>query len=689
MKNTPANHFESPFGRPQASHLTEDEIRKGYFSLPNTTFDVDTGSMAFTSRRGGGKTHVIRKSYLDLKRAMPGSIVEYESTAYSTEYALDDLKQYSGNDLQNHLRIVWEIVLALRVAGLYLDAITRGHGSMTKAERRNFRHQLNSLIQSANVQPDPNMDTAAIYSQILPKLQKKHMVQQYLESFNRRNLVAFLGRAVRTTIYLFLDDTDEEYHHSPSFWNSNLASLFETISYLRSALPHVHIVTAVRREVCDFLVNANPNATRIAAMDNVKDIVWTRDTLRMFFENKIRRLPPETRLFRGENTGLLKSFLGTNTMLNNTVGVEETTFDYLLRHTQYRARDLVNMGNDIWLEFQTWLATKQNRFSEDNIRDCIRAGVEVGSGQIAKEIVSDCNSAIYDLAGRNVGPNVADRLLRALGSNVVTKEVLEDERRNLAATTPELAKVDPYDQLAYWGLLGWIKQLGRGRFVQKFNIESRRMEARINELPDSELYFVHPVIYDLPGFRESIHIDSRFIVGHDYPLDKKFLRSGATTTPSDTELRGPYRLHWTERQIFDVYGSVFTLSAREHALLKALFDTADGVDCVPYEDLYSAILASEVGYRGGKIRLRSTAEQNAARHDVQQAVRAFRARAARRGVPRRSLIENKANIGYRRGGGWHATKPLLDRQHGYVHLFRDSPDQPDPASTEDGTSDPH
>ena len=100
---TSSRHATSePFGRPYASQMSLEEVAEGFCDMPNMQFSIRSGSFAFTSRRGGGKTHLLRKMFLELKNRS-GDECEYEPMSLTTEDLLQDLRQYSRTDLSQHL----------------------------------------------------------------------------------------------------------------------------------------------------------------------------------------------------------------------------------------------------------------------------------------------------------------------------------------------------------------------------------------------------------------------------------------------------------------------------------------------------------------------------------------------------------------------------------------------------------
>ena len=121
-----------PFGKPHAAELNLNEIKEQFFHIPNMQFAFSknqksiSGSFAITSRRGGGKTHLLRKIYADYLENNPEPLVKYEGMTLSTDFILDDVRHYHGRELNIHLYRIWRMVFGLRIVGLYYHALRQG-----------------------------------------------------------------------------------------------------------------------------------------------------------------------------------------------------------------------------------------------------------------------------------------------------------------------------------------------------------------------------------------------------------------------------------------------------------------------------------------------------------------------------------------------------------------------------------
>jgi hypothetical protein len=390
------------------------------------------------------------------------------------------------HELKYHLKNIWEMVLAIRIAGIFHEAINEG---MLKLERTNEKETLRALekwVENAGMTIGISKSTAAIYNNLINIFSRRHYGEKdFLPHFNRREFIAFL-KGINLTAYLLIDDTDDSYHESPSFWDINLACLYETIMFFRKELPKVHIVIAMRREVYDYIQHNNPNWTRIAGRDNVKDIVWTDDLLKHFFEKKLSKLPRSFFLSKNVEDNPIYRFFGKKSIKNMMVpGGEEDIFKYILRHTFYRARDFIYMGNEIWSKIKGVEGRNSNDFSGTAVQDMVRQGVALAAKALAEEIISECDAVIRDFV-RIILPwqNPSLYLLCSLKKNVFSRI---DFHETLVKIQNECPEVDPsllYNILAKWGLIGWASRtVYKDQKIQRFNFETSPNEPKIRELP--------------------------------------------------------------------------------------------------------------------------------------------------------------------------------------------------------------
>ncbi|MCP3981063.1 MAG: hypothetical protein GY716_17335 [bacterium] len=643
MSNRETAPIELPFGRPFASQMSGDEVRDGFCNMPNMQFSIQSGSLAFTSRRGGGKTHMLRKLYYD-RRSSGIKLCEYEPMCLSTEFSLPELQAIDDDRLPKHLKVVWETVLALRVARVIADGL-RDSG-LDRAARKAFMDGLEERLKEAGISLDQLSRTASIFNEVLPRLSHQYRARRWLlDKFNRREFIEHL-KNVDVTAYLFLDDADDEYHDSPSFWNVNLTSFYHAISFLRRELPKIHIVTAMRREIYDHMQHEDPNWTRIAGPDNVKDIVWDIHSLRSLFEWKIQALPPEMVRFGTSDDPWVTRLLGLGEVTaTQSPCPPEPIFEYICRHTFYRARDLIYMGNSLWHQLRG--ATRNEK--PESLAEKLRAGVANAAGMIAREVTSESDAVLQDLAPNNELDRLPPTtyLLTRLRRNIVTREQLGEARAEVKEQVPALAALNPYDVLCYWGLLGWAGKDGK----QKFNFETSANAPRTMVRPKSELYFIHPAVYDLPDILGGIDIVYNHTVGHGYDVPpKSCVRTGSNHAKFVAE--PPYRLDWQMPRIVDVERNSIPVTPEQHVMLKSLFDITD-LKVVPYGTLAKVLQRHRYG---------AVDESQCMRKDIEQVLRRFRKIGRQFGiVDKYALVRTVHRKGIERGAEWHPKQPVMNR----------------------------
>jgi hypothetical protein len=238
-------------------------------------------------------------------------------------------------------------------------------------------------------------------------------------------------------------------------------------------------------------------------------IEYTRDDLEKIFLKNIDITASE-RLVDPDNADAMLRLVGeTNKAVDHRfVSKPERVFDYFLRHTLYRPRDLMFIGGEI-------VKIDPRQRSAQAIRDAVDTAT--------KTIV---DSIFGEMRPFFTVPN-REMLLRRIEANVLTLDQLNEVSDAYIADIGDGTSRDlggevgsPFSVLHKLGLLGTVRlEFGnQGRRRQCF---LQPTEIQINndpDLPVSEYYLIHPAldqsIYERSAGKFTRGYDTRNIIGN-------------------------------------------------------------------------------------------------------------------------------------------------------------------------------
>lgn len=347
---------------------------------------------------------------------------------------------------------------------------------------------------------------------------------------------------INTQIVFFIDNVDEYFrpvledhsagssgrqslyrNRSNAVWSLAQIALASVAYELEKANHHIKIYCTIRHEAFLRMPEVENDAFQISG--RCTKIEYTRDDLENIFLKNID-ITPKDRLVAADNPDAMARFVGETNMLveHRFISRPERIFDYFLRHTLYRPRDLMFIGGEV---------VKIN--PKERSAQAIRAAVDAATKTIAESIFGEMRPFL-------AVPN-RELLFKRIETNVLTMEQLgeisEAYLANLgygAQRDPEGDGGHPFSILHKLGLLGTVRpEFGnQGRRLQCF---LQPTEIRINndpELPLSEHYLIHPAldqsIYERSAGKYSRGYDTRNIIGNQLewedPISYSFVFKG-------------------------------------------------------------------------------------------------------------------------------------------------------------------
>lgn len=193
-------------------------------------------------------------------------------------------------------------------------------------------------------------------------------------------------------ITLYVDSLDREFDSAPSYWMRTqeglLSALLDLINSDRFGA-RLHTTITVRDMVISSIMRSS-HASKILDTGYVRTLNWDPASLGTLLVEKARLLPrsmmckPEL-----QRSDPVESWLGFSTVANVVRGVDENVTDYLIRHSRFIPRDIVDVGNAICLDIESSPAS----FTQERFRQIVsRMAQKFGREQLyisAQEIAAD------------------------------------------------------------------------------------------------------------------------------------------------------------------------------------------------------------------------------------------------------------------------------------------------------------
>jgi hypothetical protein len=366
------------------------------------------------------------------------------------------------------------------------------------------------------------------YKYIINIIAKSNAVFPY---FNRIN----------TQIVFFIDNVDEYFrpvledrsarasgrhslyrNRSNAVWSLAQIALASVAYELEKTNHHIKIYCTIRHEAFLKMPEVESDAFQISG--RCTKIEYTRDDLEKIFLKNIE-ITAKDLLVDSDSTDAMLRLVGEDNKLvdHRFVAKLEPIFDYFLRHTLYRPRDLMFIGGEI---------VKIN--PSQRSADAIRAAVDTATKTIVNSIFGEMRP-FFSVPNREL-------LFKRIEANVMNLDQLEEISEAYVADLGNEVSRDADEEIGYpfsvlhkLGLLGTVRlEFGnQGRWLQRFLQPTEIQISNDTELPVSEYYLVHPAldqsIYERSaGFTRGY--DTRNIIGNqlqwEEPISYSFVLKG-------------------------------------------------------------------------------------------------------------------------------------------------------------------
>ena len=357
----------------------------------------------------------------------------------------------------------------------------------------------------------------------------------------RSNAVFPYFNRINTQIVFFIDNVDEYFrpvledrsaqtsgrhslyrNRSNAVWSLAQIALASVAYELEKTNHHIKIYCTIRHEAFLKMPEVESDAFQISG--RCTKIEYTRDDLEKIFVKNID-ITAKERLVDPDHLDAMLRLVGeaNKAVKHRFVSRPEAIFDYFLRHTLYRPRDLMFIGGEI-VKIDPSQRSAQP----------IRAAVETATKTIVDSIFGEMRP-FFTVPNREL-------LLRRIEANVLTLDQLDEVSAAYvadlgdASRDPDGEMGHPFSVLHKLGLLGTVRlEFGnQGRWRQCFLQPTEIQISNDNELPVSEYYLIHPAldqsIYERSAGKFTRGYDTRNIIGNQLewedPITYSFVLKG-------------------------------------------------------------------------------------------------------------------------------------------------------------------
>ena len=284
-------------------------------------------------------------------------------------------------------------------------------------------------------------------------------------------------RQIHGATFFFVDKVDQAIRHlSRDAWIGIQAGLIEAAWETMSANSHIKIYASIRQEAFSNY------------QSDIKSNLFAATTSLNYTPEELHGLLDQlSRCYEGCDS--FADFLGMNVLRHGRRPAPEDSFQYILRHTCGRPRDLVAIASNV--------SSRRSGLSESLLREVVRdtsCSVVVSNVFEEGRVFLNC---LHDQKQRL-------RFLSLLPSNILSKyeavRICEEfnglETGSLRHYGEDSADIyHPFKDLYFLGLLGVIRHDEEtSQKFQHFRKPNETLAPWVTALPESEIFLLHPAL---------------------------------------------------------------------------------------------------------------------------------------------------------------------------------------------------
>lgn len=372
--------------------------------------------------------------------------------------------------------------------------------------------------------------------QVAPSQVFKHAVDlpfHQIDSLLNRlsNALEQALREVNRAVYVFIDKVDQGISRLPrDAWINVQAGLLEAAWDCSSTNAHVKVFGTIRDEA--YANYASP------LKSNIRGAV-----LPLKYEHEDLRKLTDSLAHNYEGTSDFASFVHLSAVRNTRGCVVEDSFEYVLRHTVGRPRDLVQICSA--------LSDCDGCLTEDRFRAVVN---ETAESAVVDTLFSEMEPFLNCLRSRSE----RERVFKLFPYNILTRNELLDallKFRSISVGRPDGTigpqgdkSPDPFAELWYCGLLGVVGQDYQGKWVQQFKQPHDLVNIGACSVPVSKVYLLHPALQTTVRTMrgdDEYKIFRTVVVGHGYewyPYSEKLIELQRQLCRLEHDCRGVFEV---------------------------------------------------------------------------------------------------------------------------------------------------
>jgi len=444
--------------------------------------------------KGLGKTLLLKAKSQMYRTSMSGYafIPERELVVQlSTQHmrvARRNLKAFESYD---RWLTIWKITLHL--------AILRRFDVPLSSELENLLGDAKALPNILRILLEQIGDVYKIDRNFMPQelSPKLRQLQHHADVNQVAMFIDNLDESFRQTLEHENSDYKEDFGKSiETIWMNAQIALVETSRKIRAENAHIRIFASLRSEAFDH----HKDSMALQLKNYTTILEYSDEELRQIFEHNINLT--ETKNLRNQDSdNLFEKFFGFDKIPHKTVRgddnnlLQEEVFDYVLRHTFRRPREIVYMGEKIHdiapsLRNLTSVKEKVNQISRELFN------------QYATEILPSFKSDLYRV------------LLETVDKNVIP---YAQAKRIEGTIWQEKAFENAFSYFWRLGLIGIVKRISEASQIQEFAPVGRYTSLGQAQTPQAtDYYLIHPALdLDFTDNLSFLFHDRYNIIGHN------------------------------------------------------------------------------------------------------------------------------------------------------------------------------
>lgn len=379
-----------------------DDSRFGGLAVTNP----DENTLLFVGPPGSGRTTYMRRAAFLLEGSNPAVVSTglYDENVPSIDLLHEVCGWYQPADVVSRLQGLWRAA-ALRVLSSHILTDARLEYPLGE-DAADFEGKFADILE---LEDADSQRVESIYSQLTAIVNQNcspNDLTSVLESGQWAELEADLAMALTFAkpFILYVDAFDQEARHGPAHWLSWEKALFYQVLHFAGATEfdqHFRMVATVT-DVTYAAVREGVRATKYPAGNSIRLLQWNRESTAEFLRAKIRKLADKYWLMLPDQSPLtIESWLGASMIENARMNSKESLEDYLVSHTRYSPRDIVNLGNALCEEVRSARSFGFNQVPDHDLRARVEGlALDVGREQLGL--------AAADLAGKELASRLDD-----------------------------------------------------------------------------------------------------------------------------------------------------------------------------------------------------------------------------------------------------------------------------------------